>query len=494
MRKRLSAALATILCAVTAAAALVVTRPTAAGAATGGFDFTHPQVAATGLLTPWGMAFLPDASVLVTQRATAEILRVYPGGTSVRVTTVPGVLAMGEGGLLGIALSPTFLQDLFVYVYFTTAYDNRVARFRWGSPDVLQVVLAGIPRGQADNGGRIAFGPDGMLYVATGDAGNAVNAQNLNSLGGKILRIRPDGSLPPDNPFTGLPVYSYGHRNVQGLAWDAGGRLYATEFGEDAWDEINYIVPGGNYGWPACQGVCGDTRFRGPVVTWRPADASPSGLAYANGTLFAAALRGTRLWTVPAAGGGAGTPVAELQGTYGRLRTVAVGPDGWLWVATSNRDGRGTPVLGDDRIIRIPPAAPTGNPSPSPSVSPSPSTSPSPSPSPSASPSPPAGTRSCEATIRIVSLWPGGFRSELTVRNTGTLPISSWTVTFGFPKGEHVVQLWNGRYTQSGATVTVTNESWNGALAPGQSVTVGFDAGLPGGTVEVPTPITCTAT
>ncbi|GAB3900654.1 hypothetical protein GCM10027612_62670 [Microbispora bryophytorum subsp. camponoti] len=363
-----------------------------AGAATGGFDFSKAQVAVTGLLTPWGMAFLPDRSALVTERATATIWRVSPGYTPARVTTIRNVYTTGDGGLLGIALSPTFTQDQLVYVYYTGASDNRVVRFRWGYPDAQQVVLAGIPRGLSRNGGRIAFGPDGMLYVSTGDAGNPGNAQNPGTLGGKILRVRPDGTVPPDNPFAGSPVYSYGHRNVQGLAWDPGGLLYATEFGEDAWDELNAVVPGGNYGWPACQGVCGDTRWRDPIATWRPAEASPSGLAYANGTLFAAALRGTRLWAVPAAGGTAGAPVAELPGRFGRLRTVALGPDGWLWVTTSNHDSGGTPVFGDDRIIRIPPVDGSWPPGGS---SPSPSAGPPLSPSPSPSPSPPGGSSPC---------------------------------------------------------------------------------------------------
>ncbi|KAB8184661.1 PQQ-dependent sugar dehydrogenase [Microbispora catharanthi] len=357
MPKRLVVALATALSAATAAATLVAIRPATADAATGGYDFAHPQVVTTGLRAPWGMAFLPDGSALVSQRDTADIMRVRPGSAPVKVATVPNVSPGGEGGLLGIAVSPIYALDQWIYAYYTSASDNRVVRFRLSSPQTQQPILTGIPRAQTHNGGRIAFGPDGRLYVGTGDAGNSANAQNLNSLGGKILRIRPDGTVPVDNPFAGSPVYSYGHRNVQGLAWDEGGRLYATEFGQNTWDELNRILPGRDYGWPICEGVCSDPRFTDPLVTWSPAEASPSGLAYAKGTLFAAALRGTRLWTVPISGGTAGTPVAEFQGTYGRLRTVAVGPDCSLWVATSNRDGRGTPAADDDRIIRVPPAA-----------------------------------------------------------------------------------------------------------------------------------------
>ncbi|MEV0347646.1 PQQ-dependent sugar dehydrogenase [Nonomuraea sp. NPDC050680] len=356
MRVRTTPSLIMILLAVVG---LVVTTPTAAQAI-GGFDYSRAQVSATGLQVPWGLAFLPDGSALVSERGTARILQVRPGQAPVRVATVNGVAASGEGGLLGIAVSPTYAQDQWVYAYFSTSNDNRLVRFRLNAPQTQNVLFSGVPRAANHNGGRIAFGPDGQLYVSTGDAGNTANAQNLNTPAGKILRMTPSGGVPPDNPFGGSRVYSYGHRNVQGLAWDAQGRMYATEFGQNTRDEVNRIVAGGNYGWPTCEGVCGNPSFRDPIVTWSTAEASPSGLAYANDTLFAAALGGTRLWTVPlTGGGGAGTPVAELRGAYGRLRAAAVGPDGWLWVTTSNRDGRGAPVAQDDRIIRIPP---TGTP------------------------------------------------------------------------------------------------------------------------------------
>jgi glucose/arabinose dehydrogenase len=488
MRRRFPLALAVALSTTAAAVTLIAANPPAAGAqVTGGFDFGQAQVAATGLQVPWGLAFLPDGSALVSERVTARIMQVRPGAAPTQVATVSGVSASGEGGLLGIAVSPTYAQDQWVYAYFTAASDNRLVRFRLSAPQTQQVLLSGVPKGSVHNGGRLAFGPDGMLYVTTGETGNTGNAQNLSSLGGKILRMTPDGGVPSGNPFGGSLVYSYGHRNVQGLAWDPQGRLYATEFGQDTWDEINQIVAGGNYGWPTCEGRCGNPSFRDPIVTWTTAEASPSGLAYANGTLFAAALRGARLWTVPLTGaGGAGTPAAELQGAYGRLRTVAVGPDGWLWLATSNRDGRGTPVAADDRIIRIPPA---GGPSPSASPTVSPSTSPSMSPS----SSPTASGRACAATYRIVNQWTGGFQGELTVRNTGTSATASWTVTFAFPNGQVISQLWSGRYTQSGAAVTVRNETWNGTLAPNATTTAGFTATWTGANA-VPSPVTCTAT
>lgn len=481
MPMRSLSAVAAAVCATVAALVLALITVPPAGAVTGGFDFGRAQVSVTGLQVPWGMAFLPDGSALVTERNSGRIMQVRPGGTPVPVATVPGVSAIGEGGLLGIAVSPTYAQDRWVYVYFTTATDNRLARLRLDAPQSLQVLLSGVPRASYHNGGRIAFGPDGMLYVATGDAGNTANAQDLSTLAGKILRMRPDGTVPPDNPF-GTLVYSYGHRNVQGLAWDDQGRMYATEFGQDTFDEVNRIVAGGNYGWPTCEGRCSNPNFRDPIVTWTTAEASPSGLAYANGTLFAAALRGGRLWTVPlTSNGDAGTPVAELQGAYGRLRAVEVGPDGWLWVATSNRDGRGMPTGDDDRIIRIPPAdgGPTGSPSPTitPTVSPTPTVS--------------GGPSACTATYRVVNEWSGGFQGELLIRNTGTERMTGWRVEFTFPDGQTITQLWSGRHTQSGPSVTVVNESWNGALAPNGTTTVGF-IGTHQGTNGAPASVTCT--
>ncbi|MFG1936016.1 PQQ-dependent sugar dehydrogenase [Micromonospora tulbaghiae] len=320
-----------------------------------GYDLTRPRVVATGLEAPWGLDFLPDGSALVAQRDRGTILRVRPGRPARQVARIADVAAGGEAGLLGLAVSPGYRRDRWVYAAYTTATDIRIVRFRLGSSRAPQVLVSGIARSAVHDGGRIAFGPDGMLYAGIGDAGVATRAQDLTSRNGKILRIRPDGGVPPGNPFPGSLVYSYGHRNVQGLAWDRQGRLFATEFGQSTWDEVNRIVPGGNYGWPLVEGGAGDPRFRDPVVVWPPAQASPSGAAFTRGTLYVAALRGARLWAVPVdPAGRVGVPVAELAGTYGRLRTVEVAPDGALWVATSNRDGRGTPAAGDDRILRFP--------------------------------------------------------------------------------------------------------------------------------------------
>ncbi|MEO7260487.1 MAG: PQQ-dependent sugar dehydrogenase [Jatrophihabitantaceae bacterium] len=311
---------------------------------------------AQGLDVPWGLAFLPGGDALVSERETGRILRLTPGGGAPRqVDDVPGVVAAGEGGLLGIAVSPGFAMDNLVYAYYTGEQDNRVVRFGLGAGEP-EVIFDGIAKAGFHNGGRIAFGPDGMLYVGTGDAGDTQRAQDRSSPNGKILRLTPDGSPAPGNPTARSPVYSFGHRNVQGLAWDSTGRLFATEFGQNEVDEVNLIQPGRNYGWPLVEGA-GDTdggRFTNPLVTWSTEEASPSGMAIAGDTAYIAALRGERLWSVPLNGATTGQPRADFQGRYGRLRTVVTAPDGSLWLTTSNTDGRGDPRDGDDRILRFP--------------------------------------------------------------------------------------------------------------------------------------------
>ena len=319
-----------------------------------------PRVLVTGLDVPWGIAFLPDGNALVTERDSARLLRVGADGTVTPVGVVAGVAAAGEGGLLGIAVSPAFASDRSVFVAYTSATDNRVVRLRAAADGTIdgtaqQVVVSGIAKAGIHNGSGLAFGPDGFLYVGTGDAGRRGPAQDPADLGGKILRVTPDGEPAPGNPY-GTPVYSLGHRNVQGLAFAADGRLYAAEFGQNRFDEVNLITAGGNYGWPEAEGVAGRPGFTDPLVTWPTGDASPSGLAAGGGALWAAGLRGERLWRVPVAGPGTlGAPEALLTGEYGRLRAVAPTPDGAaLWVTTSNRDGRGDPASDDDRILVVP--------------------------------------------------------------------------------------------------------------------------------------------
>jgi glucose/arabinose dehydrogenase len=327
-------------------------RPTSATAAspTGGAP-GQVTVLVKGLEAPWGIAFLPGGDALVTERDSARILRVpAAGGTPTEVQQLSEVDGDGEGGLLGVAVPPTYARDQLVYVYYSTAQDNRIARMRLGQPP--QPIVTGIPRSGIHNGGRLLFGPDGYLYAGTGDASERGRSQDTSSLGGKILRMTPDGKPAPGNPFGNL-VWTYGHRNVEGLVFDRAGRLWASEFGQNRFDEINLIQRGRDYGWPTVEGASDDPRFAAPLVTWRTSEASPSGVTIAGSTLYVAALRGERLWEVPLEDDRTGTPRAALEGEYGRLRAVQLAPDGSLWILTSNRDGRGDPTGDDDRILRL---------------------------------------------------------------------------------------------------------------------------------------------
>ncbi|MFI5823945.1 PQQ-dependent sugar dehydrogenase [Streptomyces rishiriensis] len=328
---------------------------------------TVVRTVAEGLNSPWGLAPLPEGGLLVASRDKGTITRVdEKTGAKTELGEVPGTAAAGEGGLLGLALSPRYAADHMVYAYVTTASDNRVVRMLYdakrpagdelGAPDT---VFKGIPKGMIHNGGRIAFGPDGMLYVGTGETGDRGLAQDKKSLGGKILRLTPEGEPAAGDPFPDSPVYSYGHRNVQGLAWDAEQRLFASEFGQDTWDELNAIAPGADYGWPiaegrSAEGKTADARFRDPIAQWHTDDASPSGIAYAEGSIWMAGLKGQRLWRIPLKGATASAaPQAFLEGEYGRLRTVVSAGGDRLWVTTSNTDGRGHPKSGDDRILEL---------------------------------------------------------------------------------------------------------------------------------------------
>jgi glucose/arabinose dehydrogenase len=310
---------------------------------------------ATGLAVPWGVAFLPDGSALVAERDTERVKQVTADGQVRTVGSVDGVDGLGEGGLLGLAVSPDFAEDSAVFAYFTAGSQNVVARLTFDGDRFSgqRRIFDGIPAGPIHDGGRIAFGPDGYLYLGTGESGRTDLAQRKDSLGGKILRITADGEPAPGNPFPGSPVYSLGHRNVQGLAWDSRGQLWAAEFGQNTWDELNRIEAGANYGWPEVEGRSGDDRYVDPVRQWRTSVASPSGIAVAEDSVFMAGLRGARLWQIPIPGGRAGRPRALLRERFGRLRTVVAAPDGSQWVTTSNRDGRGSVRDGDDRILRL---------------------------------------------------------------------------------------------------------------------------------------------
>ncbi|MGI8900923.1 MAG: PQQ-dependent sugar dehydrogenase [Nocardioides sp.] len=310
---------------------------------------------ASDLAAPWGLGFLPDGTALVTQRDLGTISLI--DGASVReVGTIDETAPTSEGGLLGLAVSPDFATDQRVFVYVTTAEDNRVLSLRFDGSSIsgIEPILTGIPNGDIHDGGRLAFGPDGFLYVSTGETGDEDLSQDDDSLGGKILRITPEGDPAPGNPDEQSPVWTKGHRNVQGLAFDDQDRLWASEFGSQVWDEVNRIEPGNNYGWPLGEGDSNLEGYVDPQVQWSPDEASPSSVAFADGALWVASLRGERLWQVPIkADGRLGRPVPHFVGAYGRLRTVVAAPDGSLWLGTSNRDGRGYPAPSDDRILRV---------------------------------------------------------------------------------------------------------------------------------------------
>jgi glucose/arabinose dehydrogenase len=316
-----------------------------------------PVVIASGLTSPWSVVLLPEApgEALVSERDTGVVQHLSADGSLAPIGTVPGVVHQGEGGLLGLALLDE-AGSRWLYAYLTTASDNRIVRMPLGDDLALGApndVLTGLAKAGNHDGGRIAFGPDGMLYATVGDAAVPDRAQDPSSLGGKILRMTPEGAVPADNPFAGSLVYSLGHRNPQGLAWDGAGQLWAAEFGQNTWDEVNRIEAGGNYGWPIVEGQGGVAGYVDPVVQWPTSEASPSALTYVDGTFFLAALRGARVWALyPTADGGL-DPVAWFTGEFGRIREVLPAADGSLWFVTNNTDGRGDPAADDDRILSV---------------------------------------------------------------------------------------------------------------------------------------------
>jgi glucose/arabinose dehydrogenase len=303
---------------------------------------------ADGLAVPWGIAFRSDGSALVGERDTARVLHVASGRAR-EIGTVPDVVsnvdAGGEAGLLGLALHPS---GRWLYAYHSTSEDNRVVRMRLsgstlGTP---QTVLSGIAMNVHHNGGGLAFSPDGLLFASTGDAQDTSTPQDTGSLNGKVLRVTDGGDVPSSNPY-GNPVWSYGHRNVEGLAFDGQGRLWASEFGDKAYDELNRIVRGGDYGWPDVEGTDGKGGYRDPIAQWGTDECSPSGIAIVGGHAFLGALQGECVFSVDLA---TGRSRRWLEG-HGRIRMVAAAPDGTLWVGTSNKDGRGSGV--DDKILRV---------------------------------------------------------------------------------------------------------------------------------------------
>lgn len=319
------------------------------------------EVVAENLSIPWEIAFLPDGDLLVTERP-GTLKRI---GKEERVYMIHGVEHIGEGGLLGMALHPRFSENRWIYLYLTTkagdGLKNRVERYRLENDRLSEktIIINGIPGGEYHDGGRIAFGPDGCLYITTGDAGQSNLAQDINSLAGKILRLKDDGSISPDNPF-GNAVYSYGHRNSQGLAWDDKGQLWATEHGRSGilsgFDELNLIEKGKNYGWPVIQGDEIQSGMESPIVQSGPDETwAPAGLAFSDGSLFFGGLRGESLYQAKILDANEIILRVHFRQEFGRMRAAVLGPDDSLYITTSNTDGRGEPKIGDDKIIRINP-------------------------------------------------------------------------------------------------------------------------------------------
>ncbi|QUL78585.1 PQQ-dependent sugar dehydrogenase [Brevibacterium sp. SMBL_HHYL_HB1] len=325
-----------------------------------------PEVIASGLEAPWSVVFVGDTP-LVSERDSGRILEISSDGDAREVARLDEVAATGEAGLHGLAV-----RDDELYAFYAAGDENRIERFdllgeagslSLGEPET---VLDGLPTGSFHNGGRLAFGPDGMLYATLGDTGDRDSAQDRQALSGKILRMSPDGEVPEDNPFDDSLVFSMGHRNPQGIAWDEQGTMYASEFGQDTWDELNVIEAGGNYGWPEVEGGAGEDGagedgageggsddFTDPVQQWPPSEASPSGMAVTDQSIVIAGLRGQRLHEVPL--DDLSTSTQLWAGEHGRLRDVAQAPDGSLVVATNNTDGRGEPGPDDDRLLRFVP-------------------------------------------------------------------------------------------------------------------------------------------
>jgi len=336
--------------------------PSASAAPTGVVPIGTPADLVTGLASPWSILRVSNKLTLVSERDTGAVERLTASAGLEKIGVVPDVVHDGEGGLLGLAyLKATTGTGIgWLYAYETTASDNRIVRmslsdqFTLGPP---QVILKGLAAANHHDGGRIKFGPDGMLYATVGDAGDTSHSQDLSSLNGKILRMTPTGGVPKGNPFAGSLIWSYGHRNPQGLAWDSHGQLYAAEFGQDTWDEFNKITAGSNYGRPIAEGIAHDPRFVDPLVQWPTDDASPSGLTSIDGTFFLAGLGGKRLWVITVDAAGAASATALYVGAYGRLRDVVAGPGSGstpsLWILTDNTDGRGSPKPGDDRILQV---------------------------------------------------------------------------------------------------------------------------------------------
>ena len=317
------------------------------------------ETIATGLQVPWAIIFLPNSKDMLVTECTGFLVKIS-GGNKTTIATLPSK-QIGEGGLLGMTLDPEFSNNHYIYFYYTYSENgalNRIVRYKFENDKLSdeKILVDKIPGNSNHDGGRLKFGPDGFLYATTGDASDPSHAQEKNSLSGKILRMTRDGSPAPGNPF-GTLVYSYGHRNPQGLAWDNGGQLWSTEHGRSAptgYDELNKIEAGKNYGWDTIQGSETRDGMVTPVInsgannTWAPA-----GAIFLNGKIYFGGLKGAAIYEYDIAK----NSINELfKNQFGRIRDVELGPDGAIYISTSNQDGRGNPIAEDDRIIKINPS------------------------------------------------------------------------------------------------------------------------------------------
>ncbi len=337
------------------------------------------EVVAKGLEVPWAIAFAPDGRIFFTERP-GRVRVIEKGQLRPQpLAVIADCVHRGEGGLMGLALHPNFARNHWLYLaylYNQNGLKVKVVRYREAGDRLVEpkVIIEGIEGSFVHDGTALGFGPDGKLYITTGDAAKRELSQQLNSLNGKTLRLNDDGTVPKDNPFVGRAdarpeIWSYGHRNAQGLDWQPGtGLMFQSEHGPSGFDgpgggdEVNIVERGKNYGWPLIHHRQQGSGLVSPLLEYTPAVA-PAGLAFYRGdrfpewkgNLFVACLRGERLIRVVLNGRRVVKEEALLIGEYGRLRAVASGPDGYLYVSTSNRDGRGRPHPDDDRILRLAP-------------------------------------------------------------------------------------------------------------------------------------------
>lgn len=371
MYKSLIGSVISVVILVIIAGILFLVRPTTQSPATQSSSGSYAWKVsnfATNLAVPWDMVFLPSGDMLITERAGKVKLRAT-AGTVTTIATLPQVVEQGESGLTGVALHPNFAQNNLLYLYYSYAnassLANRVSQFTLKDNKLSneKIIIDALPGGAIHNGGRLAFGPDNKLWVLTGDAGTGELSQKLESLGGKVLRANDDGTVPGDNPFPGSLVYSLGHRNPQGLDWHpVTGELVVTSHGQSAYDEVNLVTPKSNHGWPTEQKCQEKTSFIAPIFcsneeTWAPSGATFYGTSIPEFTnaYFFAGLRGNLVKRIDIVNGKITHDETIIKGSYGRLRGLIVGPDGNLYVSTSNRDGRGIPSSSDDKILKLTP-------------------------------------------------------------------------------------------------------------------------------------------